>query len=804
MNPIPINIVTSGRGVIGFGIVLLFFMYLMGLKADTVEFWGLKPEALPASAEVAIDFQTHIQPIFEAACLHCHGPERPKSGFRLDNREGALEGGGYGVALIPGNSAESPLVHFVARLVEDMEMPPKEEEALTGEQVALLRAWIDQGMVWPEVDRSREFEPEFAFTSTIQFIEVQGDSRRFREHTGLDPGLSGGVQEFRFQQKLNKEEKLTLGGHFIGGQNEGSIEFLYENSRFGYVEGGFEQYRLYSDDTGGYYQDLDPPQFKLDRDLHLDFGKAWLAAGLELPDWPRIRLGYEYHFRDGEKALTQWGDMTNAAFETRNIYPAFKAVEEDLHLITLDLDHSVFGMEVQDSFSVEIYDNDTRRVLANSFTPGAATADSSQTIADDHEHWSIGNAFRAEKQLREDWLVSGGYLYSRLENEAVFSRETTSPFFTAVEPFSNQLSLDQETHVFNINTRLGPWQGLSLNAGLQSEWLNQSGLGTVVLRDFDRFPARQDSSLDRMAFVENLEIRYDRIPLTVLYAEGMFRQEELDTYESSLDTFEGFLRDTDETVDQMEYRAGFHFAPWTKFRINAYGKHRQRYNDYDHNRDEHVMDPSGPGYSAFIQERDIEENSLVVRVSGRPWDGLKTTLTYQYQTSDYTTHTGPYADPFVGVNVGPGSVLSGQYDAHIYSLGMGFNPWKRLMLSTTLSYHDTRLLSSANHSPSVDTYEGNLINLHTSTSFILDQKTDLLGTVLYSRADYEQDNRADGLPLGLNYDWLQVSLGVNRQMTENTSLRVDYVYFRYDEPWSAGLNDYEANGVFTSLMVRLP
>jgi hypothetical protein len=42
------------------------------------------------------------------------------------------------------------LIHHVAGLIEDVEMPPLERrneyEPLTPEQIGLLRAWIDQGL----------------------------------------------------------------------------------------------------------------------------------------------------------------------------------------------------------------------------------------------------------------------------------------------------------------------------------------------------------------------------------------------------------------------------------------------------------------------------------------------------------------------------------------------------------------------------------------------------------------------------------------------------------------------------------
>ncbi len=106
---------------------------------------------LPPAATAPVDFTREIKPLFENSCLKCHGPEKPKGGFRLDTREHALKGGEDGVSIAPGESAKSPLIHFVARLVQDSEMPPKGKgEPLTKEQIGLLRAWIDAGAKWAD------------------------------------------------------------------------------------------------------------------------------------------------------------------------------------------------------------------------------------------------------------------------------------------------------------------------------------------------------------------------------------------------------------------------------------------------------------------------------------------------------------------------------------------------------------------------------------------------------------------------------------------------------------------------------
>jgi hypothetical protein len=102
---------------------------------------------LPPAVERAVSFQEEVFPILEKNCFDCHGPETQKSGFRLDGREAAMKGGDYGTDILVGNSAESPLIHYVAQIDKDMVMPPK-GDPLTAEQVGILRAWIDQGLKW--------------------------------------------------------------------------------------------------------------------------------------------------------------------------------------------------------------------------------------------------------------------------------------------------------------------------------------------------------------------------------------------------------------------------------------------------------------------------------------------------------------------------------------------------------------------------------------------------------------------------------------------------------------------------------
>ncbi len=120
---------------------------------------GLDLTKLPPPAARPVDFTQDIWPIFEKNCLKCHGVDKQKGGFRLDLKERALQGGDdHAPDIRPGKSAESPLIHFVARLDPDTKMPPK-GDPISFDQISLLRAWIDQGAPWPDTPIAGRKDP---------------------------------------------------------------------------------------------------------------------------------------------------------------------------------------------------------------------------------------------------------------------------------------------------------------------------------------------------------------------------------------------------------------------------------------------------------------------------------------------------------------------------------------------------------------------------------------------------------------------------------------------------------------------
>src|SRR5262245_62093910 len=122
---------------------------------------------LPPATARKVDYTKDVRPILANNCCSCHGEKKQQSGFRLDRKADALQGGELGKAIVPGKSAESPLIRYVAGVDPDVKMPPKGDR-LTAEQVGVLRAWIDQGAEWPEGGAARDSKAHWAFKAPVR------------------------------------------------------------------------------------------------------------------------------------------------------------------------------------------------------------------------------------------------------------------------------------------------------------------------------------------------------------------------------------------------------------------------------------------------------------------------------------------------------------------------------------------------------------------------------------------------------------------------------------------------------------
>lgn len=149
---------------------------------------------LQAGVAPAVDFEKEILPILEENCLDCHGPDKQKSEFRVDQRAVMLHGGDSGLAsIVPGDPESSFLVEVIDGSNEDMLMPPRSRggDPLTSEQVALIEGWIAEGARWPgQMEEKIEKTTDLWSFQPVERPEVPGS-----EAAPVDAFLNAALEE---------------------------------------------------------------------------------------------------------------------------------------------------------------------------------------------------------------------------------------------------------------------------------------------------------------------------------------------------------------------------------------------------------------------------------------------------------------------------------------------------------------------------------------------------------------------------------------------------------------------------------
>lgn len=229
---------------------------------------------LPAPATHKIDFVKEIQPILSVSCGNCHGRGKSKGDFRIDDRANFLKGGDSGPAVVVGKSEESLLIELVMGFDPDAIMPAKGSK-LKPEQIALLRAWIDQGLTWdkevwlgkvepqnlhprtPEVPKTKKFtNPVDALldtyfkTNKVKWTDPVDDRafarRAYLDIIGLLPPAKE-LDQFVSDKSAGKREKLVgkllnenqaYAEHWLSFWND-LLRNDYKGT--GYIDGGRKQ-----------------------------------------------------------------------------------------------------------------------------------------------------------------------------------------------------------------------------------------------------------------------------------------------------------------------------------------------------------------------------------------------------------------------------------------------------------------------------------------------------------------------------------------------------------------------------------
>ena len=140
-------------------------------------------------------FTLKVKPILSAKCFACHGddPEEIEGGLIMTSREDLLLGGdGFGDVLVPGDAEASFMMTAIRWEDPDYEMPPKENDRLTEEQIWILRDWINDGAHWP--------------SDEIQAAVLAAEGEQLVTEEGIIVKTSGGQDEGWTMRRYQPED----------------------------------------------------------------------------------------------------------------------------------------------------------------------------------------------------------------------------------------------------------------------------------------------------------------------------------------------------------------------------------------------------------------------------------------------------------------------------------------------------------------------------------------------------------------------------------------------------------------------
>lgn len=154
-------------------------------------------------------YTKHIHPIFDANCVSCHGESKTSGGLRLDSYDRLVRGGKDGAAVVPGNPSGSLLLNRVTLPASHKQfMPAEGKPPLRAEEIAWIRAWIQQGA-----------SPTDATVAGISIPEPQSDALLIPvgDYSALEPEI----------QQMEKSQGAKL-MHVSGKPSDGLVLYTVD------------------------------------------------------------------------------------------------------------------------------------------------------------------------------------------------------------------------------------------------------------------------------------------------------------------------------------------------------------------------------------------------------------------------------------------------------------------------------------------------------------------------------------------------------------------------------------------------
>ncbi len=694
---------------------------------------------------------------------------------------------------------------------------------------------------------NKESEPEFTITPVVTFSDVSGNKSKFREDTWTRDGWTGGLQNFDWHRKVDKDTEFSLGGRGIIDQRDYDIQMDLTKHDFGFIRGGFTQYPKYFDAAGGYYPLFNVPSINLSKPADMDIGRIFFEAGLTLPDMPKITFGYEHQYKDGTKSMVEWGSVTETlpasagSFPTgsvsKKILPGLKNIDENVDLFKLGIDHNIGSLNLGDNFYFEKYNNNTSRLddsnyyLTPTVTGGVTYPVNSSKFTvynEEFHHDMFANTYHMDQHINDKVYWSAGYMFTAVEGGGAFSSANLyngalvgglPAVYGTGDAYYNipVININEHSSVGNLNLMVGPFKDLIAYAGVQGEKTHTESFmygnfATITAAGSPATTADYRDAytvLDKKSVEESLGVRYTMIPYTTLYAEAKFAEDSYGQDETQIDfTTPGnsYGSSVATEVLKQQYKAGFNTSPWARMTWSTQYMHSRNQNDYAPLALTGAANTAGNAYIGFIKDLTFDTDEVSTKLTLRPCSRVSLTLKYQMTSTDIKSQS---------LN---GTIPACQYYQNIYSMGATWTPINRLFLTGLICYQDTLTTTFDNGSNTVLPFRGNVYSVIGNAGYALDMKSDLDFQMTYSHSDNFVNNGGYGPTLGLataalnsaqyglpymvSDDLTNASIGWKHRINDHTSVGVRFGFWNNHEPSSGGINDYSAYVVSASYTFR--
>jgi hypothetical protein len=649
-----------------------------------------------------------------------------------------------------------------------------------------------------------------------RYAFVDGDAQKFSAHHWIRDGFAAGVREFSLAYDgLPQNATLAAYGRALIDENDlaGRVELKKDGPGLTFLNVDWSEFRKYFDGTGGVYKRFGTLRSnELDRDLELDVGHLAVEAGLLLGDLPEIVFSYDRRYKEGAKSRLTWAAVREGTV-TRNIGPSWQELEESVDAFAVRTGFDVLGFRLDAEERVEHYEAEYRRRERSLSTTSAAADRKVRLQEQDPESRLMTTTLRLERWFDDDAAqIAAGYRFADLhatELESIYEMTETG----APQNFGNPKQIRDATagnayqsHTWVASFMADLWEGMNVVGRFKSELVHRE---SDSLYPSDTTPAVPDGIIDTteaslndskiVRFGEGISLRYTGIPRTALY--GDLELEEIRNWlsedrrsiggQSLPSANEVFGRETLTRSLRGAWTVGARISPWPCLDLTSQFRHRWNNNDYDDLRE--TLPGSSTARSAFIDEQNVRTDEFTFRATARPWKRVQPSVRYQLRDDDYLTRAESDSER-VEADAVSHSVTA---DASVQLTEAIF-----VLLSYTrgnaLVETPARFASSA-HTPA---FHADVGVWSASADYAIGTDLALTAVASYARADNFNDFSDAGLPLGSDYNQLDLELGLRWKVREDLSVEPRYAYYRYHSDPDAEIGDYDAHVVWLQITLE--